>query len=211
MDRATKPADIPTHPGVYIFRDSKHKPLYIGKAVNLRARTKAYFAKNLNNNRLAQMVTTAAKLDWQVTDSEIEALILESQLIKKFKPRFNIMLRDDKQYFYVEITNEEFPKIFITNRPGADIFADICVPARQVPKGTRQKAEDVKDKYNFGTGALGPFTDGTALKTTLRWLRKVFPYCTCKQKHNLPCLNSHIGQCSGICCIKQIPNLQFPF
>src|SRR3989338_1830790 len=168
MDRATKPADIPTHPGVYIFRDSKHKPLYIGKAVNLRARTKAYFAKNLNNNRLAQMVTTAAKLDWQVTDSEIEALILESQLIKKFKPRFNIMLRDDKQYFYVEITDEEFPKIFITHQPTP----------------------------------FGPFTDGTALKTTLRWLRKIFLYCTCKQKHNLPCLNFHIGQCLGYCCLK---------
>src|SRR3989344_7829131 len=180
----------------------------------LRASTKAYFAKNLNNNRLAQMVTTAAKLDWQVTDSEIEALILESQLIKKFKPRFNIMLRDDKQYFYVEITNEEFPKIFITHRPSADIFADICVPARQVPKGTRQKTEDVKDKYNLGTGTLGPFTDGTALKTTLRWLRKVFPYCTCKQKHNLPCLNSHLGLCLGYCCertkVSEVPKASRP-
>src|SRR3989338_10756691 len=112
-----QPAGIPQTSGVYIFRDSKNKPLYIGKAVNLRARTKAYFAKNLNNNRLAHMVATAIKLDWQVTDSEVEALILESQLIKKFKPRFNIMLRDDKQYFYVEITSEEFPKIFITHQP----------------------------------------------------------------------------------------------
>src|SRR3989338_7759349 len=149
MDRATKPADIPTHPGVYIFRDSKHKPLYIGKAVNLRARTKAYFAKNLNNNRLAQMVTTAAKLDWQVTDSEIEALILESQLIKKFKPRFNIMLRDDKQYFYVEITDEEFPKIFITHRPAARLAEAFGVAQAEIVPAF---------------GRRGQFTEGTGNK-----------------------------------------------
>ncbi|MBI2063863.1 MAG: UvrB/UvrC motif-containing protein, partial [Candidatus Yanofskybacteria bacterium] len=108
-----------------------------------------------------------------------EALIVESRLIKKYHPLFNIMLRDDKQYFYVGFTNEQFPKIFLSHQ-----------------------IQDTKYKL-LNTKFLGPFTDGGALKTVLRLLRRIFPYCTCKQKHNNYCLNYHIGKCGGICCLKQ--------
>ena len=126
------------------------------------------------------MLKGAASVNWQETCSEIEALILESQLIKKCRPPFNIMLRDDKQYFYVGFTHsagsgqakEAFPKIAVVHRPS--------------------------DK-NF----IGPFTDGTALHVTLKLLRRIFPYCTCKQKHNNYCLNYHIGNCFGFCCLKK--------
>ncbi|MDO8669038.1 MAG: UvrB/UvrC motif-containing protein, partial [Candidatus Buchananbacteria bacterium] len=142
----------------------------IGKAVNLKNRLANYFKSQLGS-RTAKLMELATKIDWQETDSEIEALILESQLIKKHHPPFNVMLRDDKQYFYVGFTNEEFPKIFLTHQI-------------------------------FDTNFIGPFTDGLALKTALRLLRKIFPYCTCKQKHNNYCLNYHIGKCLGFCCLK---------
>src|SRR3990167_7345698 len=107
---------IPTGPGVYFFRDKQRSILYIGKAVNLRNRLKSYFAKQPDNPRIAKLLEEAASVDWQITDSEIEALISESQLIKKYRPPFNIMLRDDKQYFYVGFTNEQFPKIFLSHQ-----------------------------------------------------------------------------------------------
>ena len=170
---------IPTGPGVYFFRDKQRRILYIGKAVNLRNRLKSYFAKQPDNPRIAKLLEEATSVDWQITDSEIEALISESQLIKKYRPPFNIMLRDDKQYFYVGFTNEQFPKIFLSHQ-----------------------IQNTKYKI-LNTKFILPFTDGSALKTTLRLLRRIFPYCTCKQKHNNYCLNYHIGKCGGICCLKQ--------
>ncbi len=163
---------FPKNSGVYFFRDKNRRVLYTGKAANLKNRLNSYFNKNLGNPRLHKMLETAKGVDWQETDSEIEALILESQLIKKYRPPFNVMLRDDKQYFFVIFTKETFPRVAIVHRP--------------------------PDK-NF----IGPFTDGMALRITLRLLRRIFPYCTCKQKHNNRCLNYHIGNCFGFCCLKK--------
>lgn len=159
----------PKTPGVYVWRDAGRKPLYIGKATNLRSRLFSY--RKPTDPRIRVMVENARTLTWQTTDTDIEALILESQLIKKLKPRYNIDWRDDKNYFYIAITQEDFPKITITHRPQP----------------------------------IGPFTDGVPLKVTLRILRNPFPYCTCKQKHHLRCLNAHIGKCPGYCCLKTKP------
>ncbi|MEK7616175.1 MAG: GIY-YIG nuclease family protein [Patescibacteria group bacterium] len=150
------PDNIPRTPGVYFFKNAKGAIVYIGKALNLR-------------NRLRQhpMLTRADKLEWQEVGSEIEALILESQWIKRYKPYYNISLRDDKNYVYVQFTDEEFPKVFVTHRNG-----------------------------------IGPFTSSTELRAALKAIRKLIPYCTCKQKHNRPCLNAHIGKCIGDCCLK---------
>ena len=142
----------------------------------MQNRIKSYFSGQ-KDPRISKMIEDAARVDWQETDSEIEALILESQLIKKYRPPFNIMLRDGKQYFYVVFTKESFPRIFITHQP----------------KGPPSEAL-AKD---------GPFTDGAALRVTLKLLRKIFLYCTCKQKHNNYCLNYHIGNCPGFCCLKK--------
>ncbi|MDO8495853.1 MAG: GIY-YIG nuclease family protein [bacterium] len=168
---------LPTRPGIYLFKNSKNKPLYIGKALNLKNRLKSYL--KTSDPRLGQMILETKKINFIKTESDIEALILESQYIKKYRPDFNIVLRDDKQYGFVGFTHstssgqaEEYPKIFITHQP-------------------------IKNE-----GFIGPFTDIGALKITLRLLRRIFPYCTCKQTHHNYCLNYHIGKCIGVCCLK---------
>ncbi len=168
---------IPKKSGVYFFRNSKGKIIYIGKAADLRNRLRSYFSKSAKDARVLNMLKAAGKVSWQETGSEIEALILESQLIKKYRPQFNILMRDDKSYFYVAFTKEEFPKIRITHQPSS--------------------------RQSFAELLVGPLTDGTALKTTLKLLRKIFPYCTCKEKHNNYCLNYHLENCPGYCCLKK--------
>ena len=166
---------IPSGPGVYFFKDENGRMLYIGKAINLKNRIGSY--RKTTDYRLQKMLELAVKVGFKKTNSEIESLILESQLIKKYLPKFNIMLRDDKQYFYIVFTKEKFPKIIISHQPHG-------LPSEALAKE-------------------GPFTDGTALKTALRLLRRIFPYCTCKQAHINYCLNYHIGNCPGFCCLKE--------
>lgn len=194
---------IPQSAGIYFFKDKQEKILYIGKAANLRNRIRSYYnsrpkdpcphtkrasaTKSLDSNnahhgvgaRISKMLEVAKCIDWQETESEIEALILESRLIKKYHPLFNIMLRDDKQYFFVAFTKEKFPKILITHQPA--------------------KQQRIKLSQT-----IGPFADGTALKQTLKLLRRIFPYCTCKQKHNNYCLNYHLSNCPGFCCLNPV-------
>ena len=113
-----------------------------------------------------------------------EALIRESELIKKHRPKYNVLMRDDKNYFYVGFTREKYPKIFITHQP---------------------QTKDYKLKtINY----VGPFTDGGALRSVLKTLRRVFPYCTCTKPHKTPCLNSRIGRCLGVCCTAPIQPMQ---
>ena len=112
-----KSKTIPKTTGIYFFRNKHGKILYIGKAVNLRSRVSSYFNKRPKDTRILKMLEMATNVTWQKTASEIEALILESQLIKKHKPQFNVMLRDDKQYFYVSFTNDKFPRIYLTHQP----------------------------------------------------------------------------------------------
>ncbi|MDP3792957.1 MAG: GIY-YIG nuclease family protein [bacterium] len=186
---------LPANPGIYIFKTLKNKPLYIGKALNLKNRIKHYL--KTDDARLRKMISEARKIEFVETDSDIEALILESQYIKKHKPDFNIMLRDDKQYSFVVFTNDQFPKIFLTHQPKKVASSKV-----RVVRGSREK--NLNTYYQLlTTDFIGPFTDGSALKTTLRLLRKIFPYCTCRQPHNNYCLNYHIGKCLGVCCLKQ--------
>jgi len=170
---------LPKSPGIYIFQDKKGAKLYIGKASNLYSRIFSY-SRN-TDPRIQKMLKEAYTLKYTVTQSDIEALILESRFIKRYEPKFNIAMRDDKQYFFVGFVYEDFPKIFITH---------------QILEIKNVKSKKSKVKY------IGPFTDGIALRTTLKLLRKIFPFCTCKQKHNVRCLNAHIGKCLGICCLK---------
>jgi len=168
---------LPSKPGIYMFKNKEGKDLYIGKALNLKSRVSSY--SKTEDSRIQKMVQAAHALKHQTTSSDIEALILESQLIKNYRPPFNVVMRDDKQYFYVVFTSTEFPRIFLTHQPHNDKFK--------------------------GSHFIGPFTDGNTLKSTLRFLRRIFPYCTCKQTHNNFCLNYHIGKCLGYCCLKDNP------
>ena len=169
-------AEAPREPGVYIWRDAKKHPLYIGKANNIRVRLSSY--PKATDERIKRMVRVARSIDFKQTETEIDALILESQLIKRHKPRYNVALRDDKSYYLVAITDEEFPQFIPTHQ----------VRSRMIRKPIKEY--------------LGPFTEALALKTTLKVLRRLFPYCSCKQKHHIKCLNAHIGVCSGYCCLK---------
>ena len=159
----------PKQPGIYVFKNKAGEFLYIGKAGNLRNRLRQYLRPDTQRPFLEHLMKEAKKLDLKTTTSEIEALILESKLIKERQPKYNVALRDGERHFYVGFSRDDFPKVFITHQPTK----------------------------------LGPFTDGIALRTTLRLLRRIFPYCDCKQRHNNFCLNYHIGKCPGYCCLKK--------
>lgn len=171
------PKEISTKPGVYIFRAGSGAPLYIGKAANLKKRLVSYWQKDVSD-KIRLMVKEATKLEWIEAESEIDALIKESELIKKHIPKYNILMRDDKNYFYVGLTKEVYPRIFFTHQPRA-LF----------------KKKKIAEY-------IGPFTSGTALKSVLRLLRSIFPYCTCTEIHKRPCLSAQIRRCPGYCCLK---------
>lgn len=155
------PKNIPNLPGVYFFRNAAGKPLYIGKAANLRTRLRS---------RILPKETQS--ISWEALDSEVEALIREAGLIKKYLPKYNVLMRDDKQYFFVSFSKETFPKIFITHQK------------------------------NKNANYIGPFTEGGVLRSALKTLRRAFPYCTCKKPHKRLCLNARIGRCLGFCCVE---------
>ncbi len=165
-----KPTAIPKAPGIYIFRDAQKKPLYIGKAANLRARVQSYFQKNISD-KIIRLHVEAHSFDVVVLPNEFDALIKEAELIKRHQPKFNILLRDDKSYYFVQFSKSTFPRIIVVHRPTSH-------------------------------HAFGPYTESGSLYAVLRVLRKVFPYCTCKNPHSRTCLNAEIGRCLGFCCKK---------
>ena len=169
--------NAPRKPGVYIFYGKKGLPLYIGKASDLRTRLKNYIP--VSDYKTEILSQEAKKLKMIIFRSEIEALLEESRLIKNLRPRYNIIWRDDKSYFYVAITKERFPKIFLTHKHVLN------------PKS-----------YILNPTLIGPFTDGRSLRIVLRLLRKKFPYCACETAHLRNCLNAEIGNCFGFCCKK---------
>ena len=151
---------IPDKPGVYFFLKGK-SILYIGKATSLRDRTKSYFSKDLIVTRgpmILDMVIQADKIDWQETESVLEALILEASLIKKYQPKYNVKEKDDKSWNYVCITKDELPKILIV-------------------RGKNLNKKEFKSSY-------GPFTSGLQLKEALKIIRKIFPFLDDKSKNN---------------------------
>ncbi|QQG46592.1 MAG: GIY-YIG nuclease family protein [Candidatus Niyogibacteria bacterium] len=174
-------ANAPLTPGVYFFKNGAGKTIYIGKAQNLRMRLMSYFRHDDFDSRKQAMLKEASKISWRELNSDIEALIQEAALIKKYRPKYNVLMRDDKQYFYVAFSREKFPKIYITHQPHL----------------TRHPM----------SGKVGPFTDGWAIKTVLKNLRRAFPYCQCAimggLKHSRPCQQAAIGRCLGICCLKE--------
>ena len=171
---------LPHLPGVYLFYDGAGKLLYVGKSGSLRSRVQSYFRADfaVYNAAKQAMIPQSFKIKHRVTDSEIEALILEAALIKKLKPKFNRLMRDDKSYRWVAITRDVFPKIFLTHQPKTNQLIS----------------------YKLKASYIGPFTQGLALKDALYALRRIFPYCTCKTLHRRPCLNAQVGKCPGHCC-----------
>jgi len=168
---------LPKSPGVYIMHDENDEILYIGKAVILKNRVSQYFQKRVKSPRIEKMVSKIKWFEYIVTDNESEALILECNLIKKHRPPYNVMLKDDKTYPYIKVTlKETFPRVFIT----------------------RSFIDD-------GSKYYGPYTDGYAVRDTLNFVRELFPLKACKKdykessENNRPCLNFFIKKCLAPC------------
>jgi excinuclease ABC subunit C len=169
--------NLPRRPGVYLMKDKLGKILYVGKAVDLRQRVRSYFQRAADlAPKVRALVEKAEDLDYTVTDTEVEALILESNLIKEYRPRYNINLKDDKQYPYLRLTvNEPFPRIHLTRRVERD-----------------------------GARYFGPYTSTGSVRETIRLIRRFFPLRHCHRpiergKVQRPCLNSHIHRCLAPC------------
>ena len=187
----------PKDPGVYIFYHNQI-PLYVGKASNLKNRLQSYL--KITDFKTEALHRDADRLKLIKLRSNIEALIVESRLIKSLKPKLNILWRDDKSYFYVYFTKELFSKIYIGHQPYQ--IRNSKFEIRNKFKIQNLNHQSVSD-FGFrasGLSYVGPFTDGQSIKAILRLLRKFFPYCTCFQPHLRLCLNAQIGNCSGYCC-----------
>jgi excinuclease ABC subunit C len=169
---------LPKEPGVYIMRDDKDVILYVGKAVNLHNRVRSYFRENIGRGPMIdKMVTLIARFEYIVTDSELEALVLENNLIKENSPKYNTLLKDDKTYPYIKVTvGEEYPRVLFSRTMKKD-----------------------KSKY------FGPYTSAGAVKDTIELLNKLYCLRTCNRSLprdiglERPCLNYHIKQCMAPC------------
>jgi excinuclease ABC subunit C len=178
-DLEQKLKNLPTNPGVYQFKNDKDKVIYVGKARNLKNRVKSYFHSGSSNAKTAALVKKINDVELVVTDSEIEALVLENNLIKELKPRYNIDLKDDKSFPFIKVTNEPFPRIYSTRRVIQD-----------------------------GSKYFGPYTSVKSMNAALRTINQVFRIRSCKydineetikkNKYKL-CLDYHIKKCDGPC------------
>jgi len=165
--------EVPKKPGVYIHSDINKKAIYVGKAISLHDRLKFYFSNPKDvTPKVSELISRIYDFDYIVTDSEQEALLLENQLIKKYKPKYNARLKDDKSYPYIKITkSEKFPKVLLTRNP------------------------NINDKNKY----FGPYTSVSSVRQTLDLISKIFPYRTCDKKNEYNsrgCFNLEIGRCS---------------
>ncbi|MCW3059228.1 MAG: Excinuclease subunit [Capsulimonas sp.] len=169
---------LPTQPGCYLYKDAAGEIIYVGKAINLRNRVRSYFQKSAKHSpKTRKLISRTVDLDYVVVDSELEALILECNLIKEHRPHYNIRLRDDKQYPYLILTtNEPFPRLLVTRRVKKD-----------------------------GAKYFGPFTNSRAVWDSLRLIYRLFPLVTCRKRWDnkpvqRPCLYHHMGRCPHAPC-----------
>jgi excinuclease ABC subunit C len=169
--KAVKKLKLPSAPGCYQFIDKQGRIIYIGKAVNLKNRVLSYWQKGSELTPAKQlMLTKIEQLDWITTDSEIEALLLEANLIKKYQPYYNVNLKDDKRFIYIWVsTADEVPGVFAT---------------RQLTKGGRY---------------FGPFVSTRSVRETLKAIRKIWPFCTQRKVGKIPCFYYQLGRCVGVC------------
>ncbi|MCR4589343.1 MAG: excinuclease ABC subunit UvrC [Lachnospiraceae bacterium] len=175
---------LPKKPGVYLMHADDDEIIYVGKAKNLFNRVHSYFRKNKKSPKIMKMVTHIAYFEYIITDSETEALVLESNLIKKHRPRYNTMLKDDKSYPYIKVTvNEAYPRILFARRPQGDT-------------GLEKKS---------GFRLFGPYPSSLGVRDTIELINKIYRLRTCNRvlprdiDKDRPCLNFHIKQCSGPC------------
>ncbi|MBN1263000.1 MAG: GIY-YIG nuclease family protein [Candidatus Pacebacteria bacterium] len=161
-------AEIPAVPGVYLFKNKGGQILYVGKSINLKARLGYYGNLRQLGPKTGRMIKTADRVDWIPVESEIEALLLESKLIKKNQPPYNVRSKDDKSPIYIRITHEEFPRVLLAR----------------------------KNDWQKGDLLFGPFPSAKKVRGIWQFLRKIFPFCTCTKNRSRPCLYAYLGLCS---------------
>ncbi|MBV6430712.1 MAG: UvrABC system protein C [Bryobacteraceae bacterium] len=174
MELREKVSQLPLQPGVYLYKDAAGKVLYVGKAKSLRSRVRSYFSDDrLADSKTGTLIAEAADIDYILVDNEKEALALENNLIKQYKPRFNILLRDDKTYPYIELTNEKYPRVYVTRR------------------------------LRKGHTYFGPYFPANLAYRVVNFIHRFFKVPSCKvdltRKHSHPCLEYHIHRCLGPC------------
>ena len=174
MDLREKVSQLPASPGVYLYKDAAGTVLYVGKAKSLRSRVRSYFSDDrLGDTKTGSLLGEASDIDYILVDNEKEALALENNLIKQYKPRFNVLLRDDKTYPYIKLTNEQYPRVYVTRRLR-------------------------KDGQYFG-----PYFPGNLAHRLVRFIHRYFKIPSCKvdltRNHTHPCLEYHIHRCLGPC------------
>ena len=174
MDLQTKLENLPTNPGVYLMKNDKGEIIYVGKAINLRNRVRSYFRElKQEKAKTKALYKHIVDLEYILADNELEALVLECNLIKKYRPKYNINLKDDKTYPFLKITKEDYPQVLVTRKV-------------------------LKD----GARYFGPYPSVNELRNSLEMIRKIFPFRSCKQKvftNDRPCLNAHIKMCYAPC------------
>ena len=167
---------VPDEPGVYVFRDEDDIVLYVGKATSLRKRVASYLKRDPLDRKTRDLVPRIARVEWVVADSETEALLLEQNFIKRYRPLFNVRLRDDKSYPYIAVTVEEdYPRVLFT-----------------------------RERHRRGVLYFGPYSSAHKVRTTLETLNKIFPYRPCEgptpgRRSGIPCLDYHLGRCAAPC------------
>lgn len=182
--------NLPKTPGVYIYRNKSGKVIYVGKAVNLKIRVSSYFhpstALGTGNKDLdpktKELVKNIVKIDIVEVGSEFEALVLEAELIKRYKPKYNIDWKDDKNYAYIKLSGEKYSRVSVVH---------------QITDPTTLKLRRTNHLVESRTEYMGPFVDVKAMRTILKLARRVFPYCTCGLGSNEICLYFHLGLCKG--------------
>ncbi|MDP3051894.1 MAG: GIY-YIG nuclease family protein [bacterium] len=172
MNLLSQAKKLPLSSGVYLFLDRKNKPLYIGRATSLKRRVISYFQKPLDS-RLAEMLNSAVKIRHYKTDSVLEAIILEANLIKKYWPKYNVREKDNRSFVYIVIPKTDYARPFIVRR-------------RELQKFPQDRV-------------FGPYQSLHLIKTGLRLIRKIFPYSTCRINSGKPCFDYQIGLCPGVC------------
>src|SRR3984957_15999128 len=175
MELREKVAQLPLSPGVYLYKDAGGRIIYVGKAKSLRLRVRSYFSDDkLSDVKTGTLISEAREIDYICVDNEKEALALENNLIKQYQPRFNILLRDDKTYPYIKLTNEKYPRVFVTRRLRKD-----------------------------GAAYFGPYFPANLAHRLVHFIQRHFMVPSCKvdltRFHPKPCLQFYIHRCLGPC------------
>src|ERR1700704_6003067 len=175
MELRDQASQLPLLPGVYLYKDAFGTVIYVGKANNLRARVRSYFSdERLADSKTGTLVSEARPIDFIQVDNEKEALALENNLIKQWKPRYNVLLRDDKTYPYIKLTAERYPRVYVTRRLRKD-----------------------------GSSYFGPYFPGNLAHRLVHFIHRHFLVPSCKvdltRRHPKPCLQFHIHRCLGPC------------